>query len=327
MPKQKKAAGSRAKPYGKSTSEQTVENGATKESGHEQAQGEMTAGNQESMICCICEEKIIEETEEQDGEEAIFCEGLCKNWIHCKCAGLSNVWFSKLSSSNKPFVCVYCTLFEQISIITELKEDVKNLKIKLDESPQVNVPSDMDIVNANPSPAPAPPDLDKIYTQLNQLSDSVQNQQKFLENREKADRMNNLVLVGLEDKGDSEDTVSAVNNFLTGNLNLTDIKITKAKRLGKFQKKPRPVLVAFNSSSNRKTVLSHRTKLAGTNIYINFDLTREQIKEQQKLREIRKQLIKHPDFKDKKITIYQNKIHVNRQPISSDILSAAGINQ
>ena len=52
---------------------------------------------------------------------------------------------------------------------------------------------------------------------------------------------------------------------------------------------------------DRKKVLTSRTKLSGSNIYINFDLTKEQIKQQHKLRGLRKQLTKLPDFKNKKL--------------------------
>ena len=147
--------------------------------------------------------------------------------------------------------------------------------------------------NSYPPSSTTSPDLVKIHTQLNQLTNSVQNYQKFLENKEKADRMKNLIIVGLEENGESEDTVSVINNFLTDNLHLTDIKIDKARRLGKFQKKIRPILVAFNSQSDRKAVLTHCTQLAGS---IILDLTREQLKEQQKLREAEKQLMKLPNF-------------------------------
>ena len=121
--------------------------------------------------------------------------------------------------------------------------------------------------NSCPPSSTTSPDLVKIHTQLNQLTNSVQNYQKFLEIKEKANRMKNLIIVGLEENGESEDTASVI-NFLTDNLHLTDIKIDKASRLGKFQKKTRPILVAFNSQSDRKAVLTHCTQLAGSNNYL-----------------------------------------------------------
>ena len=53
------------------------------------------------------------------------------SWVHHKCAGLSNTWFSKLFTMNKPFVCIYCMLFEQLSLVTELTVDIKGLKANM----------------------------------------------------------------------------------------------------------------------------------------------------------------------------------------------------
>ena len=85
--------------------------------------------------------------------------------------------------------------------------------------------------NSCPPPSTISSNLVKIHTQLNQLTNSVQNFQKFLENKEKADRMKNLINVGLEENGESEDTASVINNFLTDKLYLTEIRINKARWL------------------------------------------------------------------------------------------------
>ena len=47
--------------------------------------------------------------------------------------------------------------------------------------------------------------------------------------------------------------------------------------------KHRPILVTFANPAERKQVLSNRSKLAGTKIYINFDLTKEQMNEEKDL--------------------------------------------
>ena len=96
------------------------------------------------------------------------------------------------------------------------------------------------------------------------MLNSVWNQRKFLE---KGHRINNLAIVGLEDKRDTKNTVSVINNFLVENLKLTDI------RLKDWVKSKRNQGVAFNSPSNKKAVLSYLTKLAGSDIYTNLDLT------------------------------------------------------
>ena len=230
MPKQKKGT-PRAKPYEKPTSEQTDDDTFQKETDGEQRQN-----GEEINTCCICDKNITEDTEDSEGEEAIYCEGICKSWVHRKCAGLSNTWFTKLSTTNKPFICIYCMLFEQISTIQELKEDIKSLKINYTE-PSHNTgtkpPENMEAESPAPSPTTLSADLEKINSQLNQLTNSVLNHQKLLENKEKVDRMNNLIIVGLDENGEAEDTISITNKFFSQNLDLTDTKIERARRLGK----------------------------------------------------------------------------------------------
>ena len=60
-----------------------------------------------------------EDTDDQEADEAIYCEGICKSWVHRKCAGLSNI------------VYIYCMLFEQLSLITELTIDIEGLKANM----------------------------------------------------------------------------------------------------------------------------------------------------------------------------------------------------
>ena len=48
--------------------------------------------------------------------------------------------------------------------------------------------------------------------------------------------------------------------------------------------------------------------LAGTRIYINNDLTKEQMAQERKLREKRRQLKSHPSFKENKIQIYKGEL-------------------
>ena len=50
-------------------------------------------------------------------------------WMHRSCAGLSSSLFAAMSSSSKPFLCIYCVLSKQVSEINELKTMVKNLTL------------------------------------------------------------------------------------------------------------------------------------------------------------------------------------------------------
>ena len=49
--------------------------------------------NNGSLVSCVCNCAIVEDTDEKDGKDAIFCEGSCNSWLHCKCASLSNSTF------------------------------------------------------------------------------------------------------------------------------------------------------------------------------------------------------------------------------------------
>lgn len=65
------------------------------------------------MVCCICNCVIAEDTDEKEGDDAIFCEGSCNDWMYRICAGLSNSTFQYLLDPNTSFMCVYCLLSNQ----------------------------------------------------------------------------------------------------------------------------------------------------------------------------------------------------------------------
>ncbi len=44
-----------------------------------------------AALCAVCVKPIYD-----DKEDSIFCEGVCKDWIHRTCAGLSNLLSSLL---------------------------------------------------------------------------------------------------------------------------------------------------------------------------------------------------------------------------------------
>ena len=96
----------------------------------------------EDVICIICDSIVLEDNEddeEQIGDEVIFCEDPCQGWLHRKCAGLSNTFFKKFTGTNRKFLCVFRQLFEQVTLVEELREDVNNLKAKLAGAPPGSV--------------------------------------------------------------------------------------------------------------------------------------------------------------------------------------------
>ena len=47
-----------------------------------------------------CENVIVDAGETTVGEDAIYCEGQCKKWIHCCCAGLAKHEFLELKDED-----------------------------------------------------------------------------------------------------------------------------------------------------------------------------------------------------------------------------------
>ena len=212
--------------------------------------------------------------------------------------------------------------------INELKTDVENLKSKFSEVKSGPVISDSMETESSGSTSIEPIALKEIKTQITELATSIENHQKLFETKERTNRASNLVIIGLEESSVEDNPINVVKDFLN-KLNLTNISIAQARCLGKIKQssnntKHRPVLVTFSNSAERKQVLSNHSKLAGTQIYINFDLTK-QMSEEKQLREARRKLKQLEKFKDKRISIFRNKLYVDRSPISPDQLQAAGI--
>ena len=53
-------------------------------------------------ICLICNLTIMESKDDVVGDDAVYCEGECKAWLHRKCVCMSKLFYDKLSKSNDP---------------------------------------------------------------------------------------------------------------------------------------------------------------------------------------------------------------------------------
>lgn len=273
----------------------------------------------EAELCVICDQTIQEDNEEQAGEEAIFCEGLCKSWLHRKCAGLSNICFNKFSKSNNKFLCVYCRLFEQTSLVEELRDEVNNLKAKLSESSESDNPvPDGQSVTAliQPSAIQEKPG----YTPPTQA-----------ENSNSADRKFNVVIYGIKENPvntpratrTKADIKSCTEILTQANDEITHHCIRDCFRLGKFKStntRPRPVLVKLTRVFDANAVLYNRSK-APNGIQIKPDMNREERKKESLLLSERWNLIRSGiDKKD--IKIYGSKLFVKGQRYGEIINSA-----
>ena len=62
--------------------------------------------------CGVCNKIMIKQCAQNPGEEAVFCEGQCKTWLHRHCAGLTVSMFANMDAST-PFLCIYCAFSKQ----------------------------------------------------------------------------------------------------------------------------------------------------------------------------------------------------------------------
>jgi len=264
----------------------------------------------EDELCIICDQTIQEASEEQVGEEAIFCEGLCKGWLHRKCTGLSNICFNKLSKSNNKFLRVYCRLSEQISLVEELRDEIKSLKAKLSDSP----------VSTNPVPEGQRSTESIQSKSIPDKSSCISPTQA--DNSNSPDRKFNVVIYGVKENPantpratrSKTDIASCVEILTQTNNEITHHSIRDCFRLGKFKSsnaRPRPILVKLTRSFDANAVLYNRSK-APSGTQIKPDMNREERKKESLLLSEQWNLIcSGIDKKD--IKIYGSKLFVKGQ--------------
>ena len=57
----------------------------------------------EPLICPVCDAVIVEDTDNETDDDAVFCEGICQAWIHQKCVSMSKVVYEKVGKSDDPY--------------------------------------------------------------------------------------------------------------------------------------------------------------------------------------------------------------------------------
>ena len=224
------------------------------------------------IVCPVCEKVIVEETENLQGDEAVFCEGACQSWIHRTCIGITKQMYASLGESEDSFFCCYCMIASLQTEISSLKTQVKSLTTELKEIktlPTVQSEEDSNIMSTAPVHTDA---LNKIHTQIKEITSSLSNHQKIIEQKDRIDRANNLIVSGISENSEQEETPLIISDLLSSKLGLSNISISQARRLGKHkeaQNKPRPILITLPKSHDRSSVISNRSKLAGSDIYVH----------------------------------------------------------
>lgn len=82
---------------------------------------------EETPVCPICMEPVLDEGENGCAQDALFCEGKCQCWQHRQCASVTKEQYAILSDSPEPFLCPSCTIAGQQVAIASLQECLEAL--------------------------------------------------------------------------------------------------------------------------------------------------------------------------------------------------------
>lgn len=240
----------------------------------------------QQVTCLICDVRIIESTNDVDGDDAVYCEGDCKAWLHRKCVSMSKLLYDKISDSDDSYYCPNCATFKHLQEISILRNQVKDLtdelaSIKTLKQKVVDLEKELSLIKDRP-PSSSP--TSSNFIPATPAINSSANQQK--NSGTSPDRKFNLIIQGIPEcspnmkrferfQSDQQNVLKELTN-LDDSLNPSCVKDTF--RLGKYKKdsnRPRPILVKFLRSCDVQSILSKRNSLK-TPISIKPDMTIEE---------------------------------------------------
>ena len=295
---------------GKSKGRTTNRKPATRRSPH-------SASSPVVCHCKICEE-VINEPKKAEGDDSVFCNGLCTGWIHRRCAGLSLSKFKAISETEDPFFCPSCCSAKNEEEITALKSTVQKLEsnlLRLQTVVDNLAPKSIRTDNANQTESKSDVSTDPTAITVSDPSNDTRLQSQ--------ERKPNIVIYGIAEsnKGTpmrtrvSNDFEAAINALQPLNPSVSEHSIRDCTRLGKYiptNPKPRPLLVSLNNSYQVSKILANRSKLASTNLTIKPHMSKlERLIESMLLKE-RRRLINNKT-PSKHIRIQRNKLLVSGQ--------------
>lgn len=173
-------------------------------------------------------------------------------------------------------------------------------------------------------------DSNRLENQVAELTAAVSHQQKQLDMNERQKREKNMIVMGVSENENGENLEGQIRTIFENQLEMKDVGVLRCRRLGKKfngRTNPRPILVSFETVEKKMSVMKRRTKLAGTKIYLNHDLPREQMVKEKELRKKKRYLLNHQQFKEKRVTIYKGHICIDGQPITDSDMERAGLSQ
>lgn len=233
-------------------------------------------GKNSEVDCLICEEPILEPSENCAGDEAVFCEGSCQGWIHRKCAGVTRPAFDKLGEPDTEYLCSHCMFVSQSKEISKLSNIIKNLDTAVQSLTETITLLQSSVTKQSPTSDQA----------VSASADIASTKKTTIQHSSQQDRRFNVVIYGIEEcpKGTARhersglDLSNVVKLITKVDENINPLSIRDLHRLGKYQDnsiRPRPILTKFNRAIDVSLLLS-KTGSLPNGIRIKPDMTPEE---------------------------------------------------
>ena len=236
---------------------------AVKAASEKNAKRKANSKETESFHCTICEDVNIDQSDQEPGQDSIYCEGKCDAWVHRHCAGLTVSAFRTSKTTSEPFHCLHCKLDSQVNELISLKLLVGILHAEVselrDRGKSVPSHSYANVTQSNPDPTSTPKSVPQPMPQPVNYSNS------------NSDRKFNFVVYGTKEcvegtnrhKHLSHDVELSTHIFHPLAPGISVHSIHDCIRLGKSNSaRCRPLLVKLTSTREVSTILANRAKFA-----------------------------------------------------------------
>ena len=229
--------------------------------------------------CPVCTEEVIDGGGRKKGQESVFCDGRCQEWVHRQCAGLSKVAFQAVSNSEAQFRCPRCIIIQQAEEISALRASVDALacdvKLLHEKIADITTNSSQAVKAATDKPTAkviSPTTVvEKPLPSTSHGPRSVSTTTTISE----SDRKYNVVLFGIPESSQGTPRFKRITNdyseacSILSNLEKDDIKcnVRDCRRIGKYNidnVRPRPMLVTLNSTAEVRLILTNYSALPPT---------------------------------------------------------------
>ena len=268
-------------------------------------------------MCPVCCDPIEDAVGKKKGQDAVFCDGSCQDWIHRQCAGLSKHAYSLVSDSDEEFHCPRCQLSDLTKAIGLLNSELSLLKARITSLETSSVSHNSETVNNSMYSSPT------TTVRTASPKNSGPNQKAS-----PTDKKLNLVFYGIPEcpTGTSfherlESDCDAILSFAksSDSVPLPTNTIKDCFRLGKYQQSsqaPRPLLVKFNSVKVVNTLLrkSLNNNSPSNSIRVKREMSKQEMKVNHILLKERFRLVTEEHIAKHLIRLKGHKLLVNNRP-------------